>query len=785
MPPRFRGATSRRPPPRLSAVWHARALLRLRWAQCRALLRNRYDSAALVLGAAAVVAVATADLVYQWTGRLPPGCDRAFFQGVGVPHGCEPAHYVSVSLSTTCFCLTTACLFWAQAQRIVFIHTRLRRRRGRQVASRCDDTGAGTPVEDLPVRQQRTPLYSSSGGMPEPLSGIRLWGSGSAGWAVASSRQSWLEATGAVYSTMVFLLTVTLGVTSVLAALNVVTALTWAEWTRGASWEYACATCSDETMQGGGREAVVARCVGNGVAPLNMCFLAWHARGIFPHLVAGQVVSLGLVSGLTPLRVWDPIAVEAGKQTGLRWLDLLHVLYIMLAPSSLHVTLPLVALSAMEFHWGPRLLLEVSGCASIIFGLAQPCLAAWMLWIGHRHQPQDGSVPRQGGGSIWHRVRRLPSAIVSALFYESAASLNIKLMYLLVLIMFIFSIHIGVFGPANYAVVLALRAGILVVFLLSRDQPSSFRELRHDPQGAGFGLVVDACHLQQALHGFLRDAARPQALPTYKATVYRMEATMAVSYRWQGVEALVCPGLSLNMSRWQMEQLMRALETTSCFYVWIDRLSVPQDESQLQNTLLSRMMATFASARETLVLRARESGGSRYHERAWTLSEFVCSASPMICTEDSEVEAAKTPQAWSTDGQLSHTKAEEALVVEIREHYLAHLPECRPLWLHPNQSPQLSPDFERTWELYERVLGLLQCSVAEDRIRAVYPLLCNVPVDTHEELVVLVDAVASALEARAPQSAASQLARRHYHAIVGVEVIDVDEIPEAVLKIQV
>jgi len=178
------------------------------------------------------------------------------------------------------------------------------------------------------------------------------------------------------------------------------------------------------------------------------------------------------------------------------------------------------------------------------------------------------------------------------------------------------------------------------------------------------------------------------------------------------------------------------------------------------------------------VLRSRESGGSRYHERAWTLSEFVCSASPMTCTEDSEVEAAKTPQAWSNDGLSSHTKAEEALVVEIREHYLAHLSQCRPLWLHPGQSPQLSPDFERTWELFERALGLLQCSVAEDRIRAVYPLLCNVPVDTHEGLVVLVDAVATTLEARAPRSAASRLARRHYHAIVGVAVIDEDEILE-------
>jgi hypothetical protein len=71
------------------------------------------------------------------------------------------------------------------------------------------------------------------------------------------------------------------------------------------------------------------------------------------------------------------------------------------------------------------------------------------------------------------------------------------------------------------------------------------------------------------------------------------------------------------MSRWQMERVVDALENTSCFYVWIDRLSVPQYECELQNTLLSRMMATYASARETLVLRSIEENGSRYHQRAW------------------------------------------------------------------------------------------------------------------------------------------------------------------------
>jgi hypothetical protein len=52
-------------------------------------------------------------------------------------------------------------------------------------------------------------------------------------------------------------------------------------------------------------------------------------------------------------------------------------------------------------------------------------------------------------------------------------------------------------------------------------------------------------------------------------------------------------------------------------YVWIDHLSVPQDgaHAHVQVTLLSRMMAVFASAGLTLALRSLEPEKSRYHQR--------------------------------------------------------------------------------------------------------------------------------------------------------------------------
>lgn len=66
-----------------------------------------------------------------------------------------------------------------------------------------------------------------------------------------------------------------------------------------------------------------------------------------------------------------------------------------------------------------------------------------------------------------------------------------------------------------------------------------------------------------------------------------------------------------------MEKTLETLGEATCLYVWIDRISVPQGSSELQNTLLSRMMGVFATARETLILRTQEEDGSRYHQRAW------------------------------------------------------------------------------------------------------------------------------------------------------------------------
>jgi hypothetical protein len=99
-------------------------------------------------------------------------------------------------------------------------------------------------------------------------------------------------------------------------------------------------------------------------------------------------------------------------------------------------------------------------------------------------------------------------------------------------------------------------------------------------------------------------------------TVTPPVAQLAVSYRWQPDQVELSDGFGFNMSRWQMEQLLSVLQGCNCHYVWIDHISIPQlGFSDMKRTLLSRMMAVYASAGYTLVLRSLELEGCRYHQR--------------------------------------------------------------------------------------------------------------------------------------------------------------------------
>jgi hypothetical protein len=205
-------------------------------------------------------------------------------------------------------------------------------------------------------------------------SDIRLWGSGSAGWAVAFSKKSWLEATGAVYRSVGLMVLATMAITLVLVAVSVDTALNGSNWARGPSWHYACRTCSDGASATGERDAAVASCILTGSAPLNVCFFAWHARLVLPYAVIGQLVSLILVSLLTPLRMWDPIAVEAAERTREGWLRLVRVMHFALLPAPAFLPAPVYTWAAIEYYIASRALVEWVGIISSVCSVYQLAL---------------------------------------------------------------------------------------------------------------------------------------------------------------------------------------------------------------------------------------------------------------------------------------------------------------------------------------------------------------------------------------------------------------------------
>ena len=171
------------------------------------------------------------------------------------------------------------------------------------------------------------------------------------------------------------------------------------------------------------------------------------------------------------------------------------------------------------------------------------------------------------------------------------------------------------YGYARFWLTWVTRVVFFLMILVQRDGESSFEDLKKD--GAGFGLLVDAEDLRRSVKAATQGGRYGRRLRKYKGTMFRMQDTLVVSYRWQSCKTELTDGTSINMSLWQLEQLLDALNNTGCRYAWIDALAIPQDNSALQGLLITRMMAIYSGCRECLILRTVEEEGSRYHQRAW------------------------------------------------------------------------------------------------------------------------------------------------------------------------
>lgn len=368
----------------------------------------------------------------------------------------------------------------------------------------------------------------------------------------------------------------------------------------------------------------------------------------------------------------------------------------------------------------------------------------WQLMRPHKAQVSDTEGPGGSGSEA-------PLSIRGVLRTSEGSQLRVILLFVQIML---WAEGVLTGRPIWLLVVvsvLRIAAGCLMLF--AKEQETAFEGIQDK---AGFGLVVKAGGLRRALLRKLKRLpplsqrvpryaqipkllgapaarqpelviSRPQ-LRRYKATLIRMQDTLAVSYRWQRKHAKLADGCDVNMSKFQMRALLVAIDMSGAEYVWLDCLSVPQEDCNLKLTLLVRMLAVYASAKCTLAIRTAEEPGSRYHERAWTCQEFCVAPRLLVMTEPDAPNGCK-----ALDGG-DHVNIEALRAEYQRSRYIV-----TPLWLQDSTSTILTE--RKVQDLlahYQLLDGRLGCHVPGDKIRALVPLLALSPVESHRELVELV-----------------------------------------------
>jgi hypothetical protein len=202
--------------------------------------------------------------------------------------------------------------------------------------------------------------------------------------------------------------------------------------------------------------------------------------------------------------------------------------------------------------------------------------------------------------------------------------------------------------------------------------------------------------------------------------------------------------VGINMSRWQRQQLLAAIESSPHPYVWLDALSIPAavlgpnpDPNSwlldLSNTLLTRMMAVYAAGANTIVLRSSEAEGGRYHQRAWTMQEYCGSRAIVVCSEDNE----------------SYTPEEDTEFSEMRRNIKSAMRNAMPFWgqrllgdagCEGNKAAKERKEAQ-IWglEAFAKAQAKVTCQEPVDKVRALLPLFLNSPVQDANELRELVE----------------------------------------------
>ena len=489
-----------------------------------------------------------------------------------------------------------------------------------------------------------------------------------------------------------------------------------------------------------------------------------------------------IVYGLPP-ELWDKLVDRALKKTGnvqLRRVIKLPPLVMIFGVVNLAL---LVYLFAFIHSRRKRSVgLQIYFLGEVALSLVQVATAIWIM------VPEFGSGVKVKPVSTWD-VRAAPNGGIFAwipgwthanilpwmefLSSSEAGKRHLRRMYLFIAIVLFAMPSELVSSMYQRVVTWVLRATFLLILLGAHDAKATFSSLCSRRE-SGFGLVVDAKHLRKALEAHLDGNLYNSTIGTYKASIFRMQETLAVSYRWQpssvtlaeqappinmsrcANEEFPCwqlqimfadvlehsavgKGMPLRMyslnprcmfCRWQMSTLASALRLSTAAYVWIDVMSVPQVKCGLQKTLLARMMAVYASAGAgTIALRSTQHHGERYHQRAWTTQEFCTSTKMSVYSETANCEDVQRVSIFNEMvPEMSATSAEEGMMMLQREKHLAEHRECKPYWLFRDDQMLFTRRdtitvMKRHIAQFQRLSRRTQCTVAADKYRALFPLV--------------------------------------------------------------
>ena len=386
------------------------------------------------------------------------------------------------------------------------------------------------------------------------------------------------------------------------------------------------------------------------------------------------------------------------------------------------------------------LLLGVEGaqhCAAVLLGIFSSLSGRGSSRVQPAsHDPER--VQRRGGGAVAGEAR----AGWSFLEVQEGSASRTRQMFL-VLMLWCLTIP-----PANEAVIVTSWAAVAVLAALSilvQEAPCTFQDLVDGPR---FGVLLSAHDLAVALEATLSGSklVQPGSSPLarlrrVKGSPFRMGETLAISYRWQQAAITIAytieepdKPVQINMSRWQMEQVLLEIKRTGLRFVWLDKLSVPQDRSdpwmaELQGTLLSRMMAVYTAAAETLALRSLEEDSGRwagsalvqlppppchaalpdtcasrcmlnfcqwidccwdrYHQRAWTFQEY-CSSRRLRVVSEPQPEQGPAAGMLEVSERAALADDEEARAGELRSLIQGSMHNSFAIWIRTS-SGRCSP----------------------------------------------------------------------------------------------